>query len=328
MTGTTLAARVHEFGAPPEVIRIDEIPLAGPGEGEVLVRMRYAPINPADLNILEGRYGKLPALPGRLGNEGVGRVVAAGPGVVSVGGGDLVIPRGGGCWSRELVVPESHLVRLPRDLDERQASMLLVNPCTAWLMLHEFVPPEPGAWVVQNAANSSVGRAVIQIARSLGLRTLNVVRREELVAPLLALGADAVVLDGADLRERADSICGGVRPLLALNAVGGASALGIANALADGGTHVTYGAMGKQPLKIPNGLLIFRDLRFVGFWLTRHQAHLSGERGRRLFDGLAALVRAGHLHTPVEAVYPLARAPEAVAHAMRERRAGKVLLEF
>ncbi len=118
--------------------------------------------------------------------------------------------------------------------------------------------------MVQNAANSAVGRSVIQIARARGLKTLNVVRRPELIDELKALGADVVVTEDTDLRTSVEELCGGSRPRLALNAVGGASALNLANALADRGTHVTYGAMGRQPLKIPNGLLIFREITFRG----------------------------------------------------------------
>ena len=81
--------------------------------------------------------------------------------------------------------------------------MLKINPLTAWRMLHDFVRLEKGDWVIQNAANSAAGRAVIQIAHELGYRTVNVVRRKELIEELRAEGGDVVLLDNDELREAA-----------------------------------------------------------------------------------------------------------------------------
>jgi trans-2-enoyl-CoA reductase len=108
--------------------------------------------------------------------------------------------------------------------------------------------------------------------------------------------------------------------------VGGASALNLANALADGGTVVTYGAMGRQPLKIPNGLLIFRGLSFHGFWLRTMRRDPS--RLRRVVGELAEMSRSGRLHMPVHRVFPLQDLPAALEEARAEKRSGKVLLDL
>ena len=79
--------------------------------------------------------------------------------------------------------------------------MLKINPLTAWRMLHDFVRLEKGDWVIQNAANSAAGRAAIQISRELGYKTVNVVRRAELIEELRAEGGDVVLLDNEELRE-------------------------------------------------------------------------------------------------------------------------------
>jgi len=206
--------------------------------------------------------------------------------------------------------------------------MLTVNPATAWRMMHDYVKLEPGDWIVQNAANSGVGRGVIQLARALGWKTLNVVRRESLAGELRAAGADVVVAEECDLRKECKTLCGGARPRLALNAVGGPSALNIAGALAPGSTMVTYGAMSKQALKIPNGLLIFQELKFQGFWLKRWRERAGNAVRQETYAALAAHLKAGTLVTPVHAVFPLARAAEAVVAAGREMRGGKVLLDL
>ena len=324
----TLACRLTAFGSNPPALSLEEIPALAPGAGEVLVRMLAAPVNPADLNVIEGTYGELPALPCTIGNEGVGVVEQVGSSVHGLSVGQTVLPLSFGTWAEKIVVPAEALIVLPDGLDPLQAAMLAVNPATAWRMLHDFALLEPGDWIVQNAANSGVGRAVIQLAKALGLRTLNVVRRVELVEELEKIGGDVVVTEESNLRDQVQALCGGKNPKLALNAVGGASALNLANALAAGSPLVTYGAMGRQPLKIPNSLLIFKNLSFHGFWLRRWKETAHPGEVRETYQKLSAYLLAGVLHTPVHKAFPLSQALEAVAEAAREKRSGKVLLRM
>lgn len=316
------------FGKVAEVLRVEEVAVPTPGEGELLLEMLAAPINPADLNIIEGKYGALPDLPAVIGNEGVGRVTQCGAGVTGFAPGDLVLPMCWGTWTEFMTVSAEGAIRLPVDLDPLQAAMLAVNPLSAWGMLEEFVDLQEGDWIVQNAANSAVGRSVIQIAKARGWKSLNVVRRPELVEELKALGADEVVLEDFDLRKEIGSLCGSDRPRLALNAVGGASALNLANALGDEGTLVTYGAMSRQPLKLPNGLLIFRNLVFQGFWLKKWIQRLSAAQRHEIMARLAELVQTGRLQMPVHRVFPLEELAAAIAEANEEGRSGKVLLDL
>jgi mitochondrial enoyl-[acyl-carrier protein] reductase / trans-2-enoyl-CoA reductase len=321
---TSRAAVLREFGT----ASVGDWPVAPPGRGEVRVAMLAAPVNPADLNIIEGQYGELPGLPAVIGNEGAGRVAAVGEGVAGLSPGDLVAVLRRGTWARNITLPADDLFKLPGELDPWQASMMGVNPPTALLMLRGFVNCQPGDWVVQNAANSAVGRAVIQIARARGLRTLNVVRRKELFDELAGLGADRVVTEETDLRKETKALCDGARPRLALNAVGGQSALNIANALAPGSTLVTFGGMARQPLKIPNSLLIFKDLRFTGFWLTRWKSHASAEEKSAVFSDLANLSLTGNLRIAIHQTYPLEELTAALEAAAAPSRKGKILLDL
>lgn len=322
------AARLHGFGKADDVLSLDALEIGDPAPYDVRLEMLVASINPADLNIIEGAYGQLPDLPAVIGNEGVGRVAAVGGAVTSVRVGDLVAPLDPGSWCSARIVPADRVIPLPADIDPQQAAMIVVNPPTAFAMLHDFTALAPGDWVVQNAANSGVGRCVIQIARVLGLRTLNVVRRPELIDELFALGADRVVTEETDLRREGRDLMGGAEARLALNAVGGASALNLANALAEGSPHVTYGAMSRQPLKIPNGLLIFRRLRFKGFWLRRWFQEKPAAEQREVFARLAEMIRTGALRVPLHAVHPLHDIHAALREAAAERRGGKVLLDL
>lgn len=313
-----------EFGAPSEVLGLESRPAPDCPEGSVRLRLLASPVNPADLNLIEGTYGVKPELPAVAGIEGCGEVVesrAAG----FAPGDRCVFLAGTGLWAGEVVATPDALFKLPEGVDPVQAAMLKVNPATAWRMLTGFVEPEQGSWIVQNAANSGVGRAVIQLAPRLGLRTINLVRRESLFDELKALGADHVLLDDASAVDAAKAICGDQRPLLALNAVGGDSALRLMNMLGPGGHHVTYGAMARRPLKVPNGLLIFKDLRLCGFWLTRWMKEASRTELDDTYGRLADEMKAGRLVLPVDATFPLQDFAAALARNAADGREGKVL---
>ena len=323
-----LTSFLTAFGKPADVLSLEERPRPRPDKGEILLEMLAAPVNPADLNVIEGKYGELPALPAIVGNEGVGRLIELGVGTNGFSEGDLILPMRRGTWTQFMLADAATAVRLPPKMNAFQAAMLTINPVSAWGMLTSFVRLQKGDWVVQNAANSAVGRCVIQIARSRGWKTLNVVRRSDVIEDLKALGADEVVLEGGDLGAISADLCGAHRPRLGLNAVGGASALNLANALSDFGVLVTYGAMARQPLKIPNGLLIFRNLEFKGFWASRWLRSLSPARVTKMWDGLASLSMRGKLRVPIHRVFPLPDLLSAVQEAASEKRNGKVLLDL
>ncbi len=307
---------ISEHGEPAAVATHTTIELAPPPPGEVRVRVLLAPINPADINVLQGVYPVRPELPGVPGVEGVGVVEQTGCGFEK--GTRVLLPHRFGTWREVGNATAAELVRVPDGVPDEQAAMLRINPATALCMLREFVTLKPGECILQNAANSAVGRCVIRLCKHYGWRSANVVRRAELVDELTAEGADAVFVE--DLA----AVPQGVR--LAFNAVGGESALRMAARLADGGTIVTYGAMARQPLKIPNGLLIFNDLAWRGFWVTRWYQTATAEQRAALFAELFALTKSGVIATPVEAVYPLQDIAAALAHAQQPQRAGKVLL--
>lgn len=319
----------HEHGKPEDVLQVEEKEIADLQPHEVLVEMKAAPINPADLNMIEGKYAIRPELPAVPGTEGAGVVVATGSAVRELKTGTLVLPPNSfGSWREAGVVAADKLIVVPEGISPEQAAMLKVNPPTAWRMLHDVVTLNPGNWVLQNAANSGVGVAVIQIAKTLGLRTLNVVRRPELIDELKDIGADVVVCDSDELPKQIAGFTGGAKIMLALNAVGGESALHLANSLGRGGTIVTYGAMSRQPLRIPNGLLIFKDLRWRGFWVTQWYQQATKAERDEMFAHLFPLAERGILKTKIEKAYPIQEVKQAIGHAQQGGRAGKILFEF
>ena len=326
----TINAAVFEtHGNPADVLHVESRPWPTPAAGEVIVKMRAAPINPADLNQIEGKYPVRADLPATPGFEGAGIVEDAGSDVQGLTSGALVIlPHNVGTWRDAVAVKADELVVVPADIKPVHAAMLKINPMTAWRLLHDYVELARGDWLIQNAANSAAGCAVIQIAHQLGYKTVNVVRRSELIDELRAEGGDIVLVDSENLRREVADAIGGPPIRLGLNAVGGESALRLANCLAPGSTLVTYGAMSLQPLKIPNGLLIFKDLRFRGIWINKWYDNATPAQRMEAFQHLFEMAKRGLLQTKVEKAYPLSEAKAAVAHAARGQRSGKIIFEF
>jgi mitochondrial enoyl-[acyl-carrier protein] reductase / trans-2-enoyl-CoA reductase len=293
------------------------------------VKMRAAPINPADLNQIEGKYPIRAELPATPGFEGAGVVIDIGANVTNIGPGALVIlPHNVGTWRDAVAVKADELVVVPAGIEPVYAAMLKINPMTAWRLQHDYVDLEKGDWLIQNAANSAAGRAVVDIAHELGYKTVNVVRRAELIDELHAEGGDVVLVDGENLREEVKAATSGAPIRLGLNAVGGDSALRLTNCLAPESTLVTYGAMSLQPLKIPNGLLIFKDLRFRGIWINKWYDNATKQERMEAFRPLFEMAKRGLLKTKVEKAYPLIEAKAAVTHAAQGKRSGKIIFEF
>jgi len=313
---------------PHEVISAKEFELPPLGEGQVLIEVLAAPINPSDVLTLTGEYGMLPPLPAVGGNEGVGRIAKLGPQADAWAIGELVLlPIGSGTWTTHMVADSQRLMALPPQGDPLQLSMLSVNPPTALLMLREFVDLESGDWVIQNAANSAVGAYLVQIAANRGLKTVNVVRRESAVAAVKASGAEHVLVDGDDLDKRVSELTGGAKIRLGIDAVGGMASERLARCLAPAGTMVSYGAMSGEPCMLNPGTFIFRDLRLRGFWLAQWFRTATPEKQFAVFRELAQQVAQGELKARIQTTYGIDQISEAVAAAAAGERDGKIVLE-
>jgi len=318
---------IDRYGAPEEVARCVEVADVGaPGAGEVVFDVLLFPINPADVSFCRGTYRLRPPLPATPGAECVGRVTAVGAGVGHVKPGDLVITLQRENWAERRRVRGDDVIAIPAGMDLQQAAMLRINPPTALLLLSDFVELKPGDWIIQNVANSAVGRLVIRLALALGVRTANVVRRAALFDELKTLGADACVVDGPDLAETVKAKTGGAPIRLALDAVSGQATARLSACLAEGGVVVNYGAMsGEDPVMSRAGL-IGGGQKLVGFILGRGLATRTLEQVRVMYGELAHQLRDGYLSAPVEKVYAMEDITAALAHAQRGERRGKILV--
>jgi len=321
------AIRHHEFGKPKEVLRLEPIDRPEPAAGEVRVKLLAASINPSDYGMIGGSYGRLRELPAVGGREGVGEVEALGEGVDGLAVGDRVrFPGEDGAWREYACAKADDLLRVPAEVGVEQAAVSFINPPTAYCLLKWVVGLKPGGWVVQNAGNSAVGVSVIQMAKAMGLKTISQVRREELVEPLTAMGADHVVLEGSDWPKQVKDLTGGEPVPLALNSIGGGSAVDQIKALGEGGTQVTFGGMVGDKVRFPTRFLIFNDVRLVGFWWDKFCRVQGPEAVREVMDAVYGMMKDRSLKLPIEASYAFEDFSKALEHDKRPRL-GKVLLK-
>ena len=215
---------------------------------------------------------------------------------------------------------------VPGDVPVDQAAFSFINPPTAYCLLKKVVDLAPGSWVVQNAGNSTVGLSVIQMAKAMGLKTISQVRREELIEPLKALGADHVVVEGSGWAKQAKELTGGEPIRLAVNSIGGNSAMDQIKVLGDGGTQVTLGAMVGDLVRFPTRFLIFNDVRLVGFWWDQWSKKAGKSGLNEVMSAVYGMMRDGTLKLPVEATYSFAEYEAAFKHD-KSPRLGKVLLK-
>jgi NADPH:quinone reductase-like Zn-dependent oxidoreductase len=316
------AVQLIAYGDPLEGLKYLDIPTpGGPGPNQVLIAIEFSPLNQSDLLLARGIYGTHPALPTVIGNEGVGSVLAVGSGVQNVKVGDRVLPPlSSFTWRERMLVPADGLFALPPDADSQQLAMLAINPPTAALLLSEYVDLKAGDWVVQNSANSGVGRWVIAFAKARGLKTVNIVRRPELVAELKSIGGDVVVIDSPDVSKEIKAAVGQAELRLALDGVSGPASGMLAATLSPHGTLVSYAAMSLGPMSISPLEVIFKPLTIRGFWLGHPEYEVKS--GPAVMQA-AEMIGSGQVHIPIAATYPLSSIKEAVAHA---QRGGKILL--
>jgi NADPH:quinone reductase-like Zn-dependent oxidoreductase len=316
----------HQYGKPDAVLNLEEVQLPEVQPDQVKIRMLAAVINPSDLGMILGKYGKLKTLPAIAGREGVGEIVELGSAVSSFRIGQRVrMPEDCGAWQSHCVASAHNLWAIPSDIPLELAAMSFINPPTAWRILRDAHLPE-GYWLIQNAANSAVGIFVIQMAKHLGLKTINLVRRPELIEPLMKMGADVVVLDNDEYPKKIRELTQGADLILGLNSVGGESAMRMTQALSEGANLITFGGMAFEPIRFPTRQLIFNQLSMTGFWMDKWYKTHSRERVQIMLERIYALMRDRTLHAPVEATFTLGQFKEAIVLS-QQPRLGKVLLK-
>lgn len=321
----------ERWGDPEEVLAVRDVPMPEPGPGQVRVRMLASPINPSDLFMVRGEYGFQPPLPCTPGFEGVG-IVEAGSGFLArrVMGRRVAVLNGkSGDWAEHVVVPARQAVPVPKGLSDELAASFFVNPATALIMPRHVLQVPRGAWLLQTAAGSALGRMIIRLGKRDGFRTLNVVRRKEQVPELRALGGDAFIATNEEsLTERVREITGGEGVKYAIDAVAGATGSEVVGTLARGGRMLVYSSLSGEPLTLNPRTLLQGQKQVGGFWLSEWVRDQRPLRMLFLFRKLGKLIQDGTFSSEFGATFRLDDVKSAVRQAAQPGREGKVLLRI
>ncbi|MDB5589414.1 MAG: alcohol dehydrogenase [Devosia sp.] len=315
----------ESFGVPEQVLGLAERPRPVPGAGQALVRLVLSPIHNHDLMTIAGEYGIKPALPAVPGTEAVGVVEALGEGVGNLSVGQRVAGGAEQTWAEFYLVDAARVVPVPDSVSDETACQLISMPLSAKMILADL-KVKSGDWIIQNAGNGMVSKLVSRFGAEQGINVISLVRRDETVAELEALGiANVVSTQGAGWQERVRALTGGAPIIRALDSLGGDGPGQLLDVVADGAELVNFGAMTLRPLKITAAQLLFRGIKVRGFWGMK--PNLAPEVIGRMFGEVVALAAKGELVLPIEAVFGLDRIADAVKASGEPGRKGKIALK-
>lgn len=316
----------EQTGKPRDILKITDLPIPEPGPNEVRIRVIASPINPSDIMFVQNLYGIRPQLPSGAGFEGMGVVDALGEGV-QMQTGTRVSFTSVGTWAEYAIAHQRSLIPVPDAMSDDVAAQLFVNPFTAYAMVQDANVPE-GGWLMLTAAGSAFGKMVIQLCTMRGIKTIGTVRRNDLNDELKTLGLTEIInTETETMAARVKEITDGKGVACVLDAVGGHTATDALACLAKGGTMLIYGLMSLQDPSLDAGLMIFRELTVKGFWLTDWIRRVDNQTRQDVAKNVISLLASGQIQLPVEASYPLDQIVEAVEHADRPGRRGKILVK-
>ena len=319
--------RIHfdRFGAPQEVLYLTDVADPVPGTGEVLLKIRMRPINPADIAYITGSYVPPESWPACPGMEAVGTVAAVGPGVDTVRPGQrFIVSRIRGTWAEYMVVPVRALLPVALDLSDEIACQMSINPLTALLLLQAVVPE--GA-IVQTAAGSAVGRLVNQLAARTGRTIINLVRRADTAADLRSQGYRHVILSSDEnWQDQVRETAGDEAVVAAFDPVAGSTGQSLLAVLSRGGVLILYGGLSGEPVPASAMQLAGNDLSIKGFWLAPWYARSSAEEKKHVLRGLEESFRTGELSIPVAGIHTLENFKAGIEQVLSPGRLGKILL--
>lgn len=307
-----------------------EIPVPELKDGQVLIRMAMANINPSDLHFIKGEYGQ-PRQKGKpAGFEGVGEVVAGSGGYAEKLIGKrvafTVTPDGSGTWADYAVTNAINCIPVKPDMLDEDAAGHIVNPLTAMAMF-DLVRKAKTKSFVLTAGASQLCKLIIALARDEGYTPIVFVRRKEMIEPLKALGA-AYVLDenDSDVVEQFKKISLTEKPRIMLDAVANQLSSDVFFAMPNRANWVIYGKLDSSPISARElGQFVFMDKVISGFWLTKWFNETPPEEQMRVIGEVQDRFISRKWTTDISAVIPIGEVMEKLPAALA-RRAGKVML--
>lgn len=330
------AVEVLQFNSedPLSACRLSTRSTPSPGPDQILVRILCRSINPSDILSIRGEYpGWRPSFPAVPGLEGMGVVHQIGDNVTNVKVGQRVFPlshesikAGQGLWQEYIVIPAFMHIPIPDGVSDEVAAQFLINPWTVLGMFRVLNVPK-GEYVLQTGAASVLGRMFIEYCHSQGVKTINVVRREEQKEELKALGGDEVINSTKeDVVEQVKKITDGRMAYGAIECVGGEMTKVVVESMRDGGTVLVYGLLGSFHLEASISTLIFRGVKLQGFWLSSWAQELPPSEVGQIGAHVMSLLEQKVISPLVGEKFPLHQFKEAILKSLEPGRGGKVLL--
>jgi len=317
---------VARFGGP-ETLQIVEKPTPEPGAGQILIQVKAAGINFADLMAREGHYPPVPSAPFVPGFEAAGPVAKVGAGVTNWKVGDRTVAMVQGGYAEYALADAATTAPVPESLGFAEATALLIQGLTAYTLMTAAVPEIRGKSVLISAAAGGVGSLAVQIAKLLGAGTVvGLASTEEKRAKVKELGADfAIDYTQKDWAERVKEATGGKGVDIYLDASGDTENGGL-KPLAKGGHWVVYGAQQSSTRGLPEWDLmgmVFNGQTLRGYTLYEATPEVTAAALKQMIDWTVE----GKLTIIAEDKFPLADAGKAHEAIIGRRTTGKVVLE-
>jgi NADPH2:quinone reductase len=313
-----------------ERLRMADVPDPVPGEGEVLLKVLFAGLNPADRYLAEREYPVRPSLPHILGRDAVGMVQLLGPGAGGLDTGKPhVILRGDvggerpGTFAELVSVPTGSLVQAPENWTLEQSAGAALVYLTAYQALTMWGPLPVGSVVLVTGASGGVGVASMQLGRALGFRMVGLSRSAKKSKQLLELGAMAM-FDPHD-RSWTRGLKNTIAPeriALAVDNIGGKLLPQVVDTLGEQGKVSLVGRLAGPVPEFNTATLFFRRIRLGGVAVGAYAPEESRQAWREIIR-LLALTGAKPL---VDSIFPFTELPKAFVR-LAQGPMGKVLLQ-
>jgi NADPH2:quinone reductase len=307
-----------------------DVPQPHTGAGEVLIRVKYAALNPADRFLAENLYPARPELPHVLGRDGSGTIEHIGAGVTAWKKGDQVaILRGDagvdkkGTFAEYVAVPQEVVVPIPDGWNLQQAAAASLVYLTAYQALTQWGPLPQPASVMITGVSGGVGVAALHLAKAMGHRVIGLSRSREKRAALASMGADLLLHPYEDdLKSRAKEFTQKKGVDLIIDNIAGELFNTVIDTLAYAGRISVIGMLGGSVPNFNTAKLLFRRARIGGVLVSDYK----GEEARRVWPEIVALMRRINARPAIDSVFPLEQLKEAFAK-LAQGPLGKVLLQ-
>lgn len=310
-------------------MKIVELPMPKPGEGEVLIKIDLAPVNPSDIAFLRGGYNITRSLPAIPGFEGTGKIVETGDSIDSGLIGKRVSffsQNEGGTWAEFTVTDLKNCILVHDNLPREQAACLFVNPFTAYGMFDHILNNGHQA-LIQSAAMGQIGQFIRFFARENSLKVINLVRKDAHVEALKNVGEEFVLnINNENFPAELKPIAGHLNATAALDAVGGDLAGKILNVMPIGSEMILYGGLSGSPIGQIDPLeIIFNNKILWGFNLGDWLNDLSADDLNKISTEIQQYFIQGKLETKIQQVIPLEKFYEGLRGYISNMSGGKVL---